>query len=148
MNLTHWNPLRELEAMSDRLNRIVGFPSLPASERESLATADWIPSVDVEETDAEYRITADVPAVKKEDISVEVREGTLYLRGERRREKEREDSRYHRLERSYGKFVRGFSMPEDADFEKVRAEFKDGQLRIHVPKTESRKPKSTRVPVE
>lgn len=147
MALVRWDPFRELEDMSERLNRVFTRPALRPSGKEALTVADWMPTVDISETDAEYLIKAELPEVKKEDVKVTVEEGVLTLQGERRQEKEEKGKKYHRVERSYGSFVRSFTLPESVDEANVKAEYKDGVLSLHLPKTEKVKPKAIDVKV-
>jgi HSP20 family protein len=142
-----WDPMRELETMADRMNRLVARPILPGAGGEALVTAEWAPIVDIEETDKEYLIKAELPEVKKEDVKVTIKDGVLCLEGERRKEKEEKSKKFHRIERSYGKFVRSFTMPEDADEKKVEAAFKDGVLNVHLAKSDVLKPKAVEVKV-
>jgi HSP20 family protein len=148
MTLVRWDPFRELEDMSERLNRVFTRPaSRTSGGKEQLTVADWIPTVDISETDGEYLIKAELPEVKKEDVKVTVEDGVLTLQGERRQEKEEKDKRYHRVERSYGSFVRSFTLPESVDESGVKAEYKDGVLNLHLPKSEKVKPKAIEVKV-
>ena len=148
MNLVRWDPFRELEDMSDRLNRMFGRPAARTElGKEALTVADWTPAVDISETDAEYVIKAELPEVKKEDVKVTVQHGVLSIHGERRQEKEEKGKWYHRVERSYGSFTRRFTLPDEVDEAKVRAEFKDGMLHLHLPKSEKAKPKAIDVKV-
>jgi len=147
MTLVRWDPFHELESMSDRLNRVFARPTLSTSSREALTVADWMPTVDISETDTEYLIKAELPEVKKEDVKVTVENGVLTLQGERRQEKEEKGKKYHRVERSYGSFARSFTLPESVDEGAVKAEYKDGMLNLHLPKTEKVKPKSIDVKV-
>jgi len=148
MTLVRWDPFRELEDMSDRLNRVFARPALRSTNgKENLTVADWMPTVDISETDAEYLIKAELPEVKKEDVKVTVENGVLTLQGERRQEKEEKGKKFHRVERSYGSFVRSFTLPESVDESMVRAEYKDGVLNLHLPKSERVKPKAIDVKV-
>ncbi|HLZ36077.1 MAG TPA: Hsp20/alpha crystallin family protein [Nitrospira sp.] len=147
MALVRWDPFRELEDMSARLNRMFARPALPAAGKETLTVADWIPTVDISETDGEYLIKAELPEVKKEDVKVTVEDGVLTVQGERRQEKEEKGKKYHRVERSYGTFVRSFTLPESVDEGAVKAEYKDGMLNLHLPKTAKVKPKAIDVKV-
>jgi len=144
--LARWDPARELEEMTDRLSRLVGRPAATGAE-EALVTADWAPIVDIQETDKEYLVKAELPEVKKDDVKVTIKDGLLTLEGERRQEKEEKTKKFHRVERSYGKFVRAFSMPEDADDQKVHADFKEGVLNVHIAKSEALKAKAVEVKV-
>ena len=147
MTLVRWDPFRELEEMSERLNRVFSRPSLRNSGKENLTVADWMPTVDICETDGEYLIKAELPEVKKEDVKVTVENGVLTLQGERRQEKEEKGKRFHRVERLYGSFVRSFSLPESVDESGVKAEYKEGVLNLHLPKSEKVKPKAIDVKV-
>jgi HSP20 family protein len=145
--LMRWDPFRELEEMSDRLNRMVARPATKTNGKEALTVADWMPTVDISETDGEYLIKAELPEVKKEDVKVTVENGVLTLQGERRQEKEEKGKRFHRVERLYGSFVRSFSLPESVDESGVKAEYKEGVLNLHLPKSEKVKPKAIDVKV-
>ena len=147
--LTRWNPFKEMEDIQDRLTSLSDrFPTDRSRlEQESLATYGWSPMVDIVEDNNEYLIKADLPEVKKSEISVTVENGLLKIRGERKYESEDKSRTYHRVERSYGKFERNFSIPGDADGMKISAEFKDGVLMVHLPKDEKAKPKAVDVKV-
>lgn len=148
MNLVKWDPFRELEDVSNRLNRIFGqSPARTESGNEMLAMADWAPSVDISETDAAYLVKAEIPGVKKEDVKVTIQDGMLTIQGERKQEKEEKGKKFHRIERCYGSFMRSFRVPDDADEGKVKAEFKDGMLNVTLTKSEKTKPKSINVSV-
>jgi HSP20 family protein len=147
MTLVRWDPFRELEDMSERLNRVFSRPSLRNSGKENLTVADWMPTVDISETEGEYLIKAELPEVRKEDVKVTVENGVLTLQGERRQEKEEKGKRFHRVERSYGSFVRSFTLPESVDDSSVKAEYKDGVLNLHLPKSEKVKPRAIDVKV-
>jgi HSP20 family protein len=148
MALVRWDPFRELEEVSDRLNRMIARPATRSSNgKETMIVADWTPSVDISETESEYQIKAEIPDVKKEDVKVTLEDGVLTIQGERKYEKEEKGRKYHRIERSYGSFVRTFSLPDVIDDDKVKAEFKDGVLNLHLPKSEKAKPKAIEVKV-
>jgi len=148
MTLVRWDPFREFEDMSNRLQRMYSRPTPPQTNgKETMIVADWVPSVDVSETDGEYQIKAEIPDVKKEDVRVTLEDGVLTIQGERKQEKEEKDKKYHRIERSYGSFVRSFTLPDLVDEEKVKAEFKDGVLNLKLPKSEKAKPKAIEVTV-
>jgi HSP20 family protein len=148
MNLVRWDPFRELEEVSTRLNRLLSQPlGRRPTEEEGSWVAEWAPAVDVQETDAEYLIKADLPEVKKEDVKVELQDGMLFLQGERKQEKEEKGKKFHRIERAYGRFERRLALPSEVDAQKVAADFKDGVLRVHLPKSVSAKPKTIEVKV-
>jgi HSP20 family protein len=122
---------------------------VPALFREDTMTvSEWAPLVDLAEDDKEYLIKAELPEVKKEDVKVTVENGVLSIGGERKFEKEEENKKYHRIERAYGSFMRSFTLPQDAAGDKINAEFKDGVLKVHLPKSAQAKPKSIDVKVD
>ena len=120
----------------------------PFGERESLSIADWTPSCNVSESAEEYRIEAELPGVKQDDLEVNVENRVLTLRGERKEKKEEKGKKYHRVESSYGSFMRSFSLPDDADEDKVAAEYKDGLLTVRIPRTEPKQSKARSVQVK
>ncbi len=138
MQLTRWNPFIELDDIQQRLNRL--FVEKTAKTPPDAFT-DFLPLVDIQETDNEFIVKADLPEVKKDDVKVHLPDGVLVLEGERKIEKEEKGKRFHKVEREYGKFVRRFAMPTEIDMEQVRAEFKDGVLNVTLPKAPSAKPK-------
>jgi len=146
--LTRWNPFKELEDMEKRLSGYFGRPAVRTeSGKEAMTVAEWSPRVDITEDDKEYVIKADLPDVKKEDIKLTVQDNVMSISGERKYEKEEKGKKYHRVERSYGSFMRSFTVPDDADASKVSAEYKDGVLNAHLPKSEKAKAKSIEVKV-
>ncbi len=148
MNLTRWDPFRELEDMSARLNRLFGQPSTRQLTGDAGVTlSDWTPAMDVQETDTEYLLKADLPEVKKDDVKVEIQGGMLNVSGERRQEKEEKGKKFHRVERSYGRFERRLTLPTEVDATKVVAEFKDGVLQVHLPKSPAARPQAIAVKV-
>jgi HSP20 family protein len=147
MNVVKWNPFRELEDIQTRVNRFFNEAPARQPDRDGLFFADWAPVVDIQETDKEYLIKAELPEVKREDVKVEVLDGVLTLEGERTQEKEEKGKKFHKMERSYGKFVRQFALPTEVDATHVQADYKDGVLNVHLPKTEAARPKAVEVKV-
>ena len=150
MTLVRWDPFRDLEDVSSQLNWMFRRPALPqtnGANKETMIVANWVPSVDVSETEGEYQIKAEIPDVKKEDVKVTVEDGVLTIQGERKYEKEEKGKKYHRVERSYGSFIRSFTLPDLVDEEGVKAEFKDGVLNLQLPKSVKTKPKAIEVTV-
>jgi HSP20 family protein len=147
--ITRWDPFRELDELQGRLSTLIGrAPVRKEGERqEALRVAEWAPLVDITEDPKEYLIKAELPEVKKDEIKIGVQNDVLVISGERKYEKEEKDKKYHRIERAYGSFSRSFTIPEDADPDKVSAEFKEGVLQVHIPKSERAKPKSIEVKV-
>ncbi|MGA7881530.1 MAG: Hsp20/alpha crystallin family protein [Terrimicrobiaceae bacterium] len=146
--LTKWNPFRELEDIQSRLSSLFGRTPLRGFGEEAMTVSEWTPLVDIAEDDKEYLIKAELPEVKKEDVKVTVEGGVLTITGERKFEKEEKGTKYHRLERAYGSFMRSFTLPEGAAGDKISAEFKDGVLKVHLAKSPEAKPKSINVKVD
>jgi len=151
MSLVRWDPFRELDEMNSRFARLLGRTNLAqapaASGNDSLMALDWVPSVDIAETPEEFQITAELPQVKREDVHVSVDDRTLRIEGERKAASETKDKKFHRVERSYGSFLRTFALPDNVDGDKVKAEFKDGVLEVHLPKTTKATPKSKTIEI-
>lgn len=146
--LSIWSPMREMERMSNRFNRIFGGSLWPLSSGETFTSeSEWAPAVDVIENEKEFIIKADLPEVDKKDVHVTVQDGSLCITGERKAEKEEKGHRFHRVERSYGRFERSFYLPEAAKGEQPKAEFKNGTLTVHLPKAEEAKTKALEIPV-
>ncbi|PYK86471.1 MAG: heat-shock protein Hsp20 [Verrucomicrobia bacterium] len=142
--LTRWEPM-ELADVENRLSRFFGRRT--TNGREDITIADWEPLADITEDDKEYVIKAELPDVKKEDVKVTVENGVLTIAGERKFEKEETKKKYHRVERAYGSFVRSFALPDLAEGDRIKAEFKNGMLMVHVPKSERAKAKQVEVKV-
>jgi HSP20 family protein len=112
---------------------------------EPAATTSWSPAVDIFETESEIVVKAELPGMERKDITLNLEKNVLTLRGERRFQKETKEENYHRIERSYGGFSRSFSIPATVDEERISAEYKDGVLKIVLPKKEQAKPKQIRI---
>ena len=147
MDRSGWSPSRELAELSDRLNHVFARMPRGGNENEAMTVADWIPPVDISGMTAEYVIKAEIPEVNKEDVKVTLEHGVLTIQGVRRQEAEDHGKKYHRVERSYGTFVRRFSLPDMVDDTKIQAVFKEGVLTLHLPKSEKAKPKAIEVNV-
>ncbi len=148
-NLVRWDPFGEFDRMDRTFNRMMtrafsGFPR-QALEGEKL---EWSPSADISETDKEYLIRAELPAVKKEDVKVTVQGGMITIEGERKQQKEEKGEKYHRIESFYGSFSRSFALPEDVNADAIRCEDKDGVLTVHLPKSETQKTKPKQITVQ
>jgi HSP20 family protein len=144
-----WDPWREMEEMRTQFNRLLGerLPLRKNGGSEELELTEWLPPVDIIEDDKEYTIKAELPGLAKENVKVTIEGGVLVIAGERKEEKEEKDKKHHRIERSYGSFRRSFTLPENTSGEKTAAEFKDGVLKVHLPKDQTPKPKSVEVKV-
>jgi HSP20 family protein len=147
MRVIKWEPFRDVDDVFNRFfaETLRRWPAVATGE--SRPAFDWAPAADVSETEAEYLIKADLPEVRKEDVSVTVQDGVLTLSGERRQEKREETEKLHRVERSYGSFLRRFSLPENADEQGIRAESKDGVILIHVPKQKVVEPQPRQIEI-
>ena len=138
--LSVYNPFREFESLANRL-----FQQNAVSRTGE--SRPWVPQVDVTEDETAYTITTDLPDVPKDAVKVTVEDGVLTVRGERKWEKKTENTKVHLVERSYGSFTRSFRLPEDACGEKVSATFKEGVLKVVLPKREEAKPRQVEVQV-
>jgi len=127
-----------LRLFQDTVNRLFS---------DQTTTRPWAPSVDIFETDNELVLKADVPGVEQKDIDIRIENGTLSLKGERKFERDEKNKGFHRQERSYGSFVRYFTIPDTVDSENVKADFQGGVLTVTLPKKEIAKPKSIKVQV-
>lgn len=140
MKVTKWHPFNApLDFFSDISQRAnARWPELFAIDSEQVK--EWAPSADISETKKAYVIKADLPDVEKEDMHVSVREGALLIEGERRHHDEEEKETYHRIESMYGKFSRVFTLPSDVDESGIKAEAKNGVLRVRLPKSKESEP--------
>jgi HSP20 family protein len=151
-NLTRWNPFSEFDRMDRHFNRMMrralsGWSRLP-NESESTENYEWAPSADISETDKEYLIRAELPAVKKEDVKVTVDGGMLTIEGERRQQQEEKSEKYHQVESFYGSFSRSFALPDNVNVDAISCEDKDGVLTVHLPKSETQKTKAKQITVQ
>jgi len=147
MAIKRWRPFRDLVSVQDDMNRLFDdfFGRLPM--RTEGMERMWAPNVDVSETKDNIIVTAEIPGMTKDDIKVTFNENTLTLSGEKKQEKEEKDADYHRIERSYGSFTRSFDLPTTVQFDKIKANYKDGVLQVTMPKSEEVKPKEIPIAV-
>jgi HSP20 family protein len=141
MNYLTYDPYREF-------SRIFGGGTTPArrDREEEMSLGAWIPPVDIHEDQEKLVLTAELPGFKQDQIEIQLEGGVLTIRGERRFEDEKTNGKnYHRVERSYGQFVRSFTLPNNVDRDSVRARFSDGLLHIEIPKREEAKPRQIRI---
>jgi HSP20 family protein len=147
MSLIRWEPFGTVDDVFARMPSLFGrWPR--AFDKEGQRALDWAPSVDISETDSEYLIRADLPAVKKEDVHITLDEGMLTISGERRQKSEETKEKVHRVESMYGKFSRSFTLPDNAEVASVRAESKDGVITVHVNKIKTEPKKPTQIKVQ
>lgn len=147
--LSRWSPWKELEDVEKRLSTIFGRTPMATNgeKKEAITVTEWSPLVDISEDEKEYLVKAELPEMKKEAIKINLHDDVLSISGDRQYEKEEKGKKYHRVERAYGSFMRSFTLPEDADGSKINAEYKDGVLKVHLPKSEKAKPKAIEVKV-
>ena len=147
MNVIRWNdPFRDLASLQHRLNRAFDTTlARPERAEEDLLTGAWAPPVDILETKEKTILKAELPGFDENQIHLHFEDGILSLEGERKFEKENADENYHRVERSYGRFVRSFTIPSNVDNEKITAAFLNGILTVELPKREETKPKAIRI---
>jgi HSP20 family protein len=140
MSLIRWDPFREFNALPARFGGVFG-----KGWEAPLSTTAWSPSVDIFENDNEVVVKAELPGMNAKDIEVRLENNVLMLKGERQFEKETKEENYHRVEREYGTFSRAFALPTAVNGDKVTAEYKDGILKIVMPKREEIKPKPIKI---
>jgi HSP20 family protein len=147
MRVIKWEPFRDVDDVFDRFvaDSLRRWPRPPAEGR---VASDWAPAADVSETEGEYLIKADLPAVRKEDVSLTVQDGVLTLSGERRQEQHAESEKLHHVERTYGSFARRFALPENVDEQGIRAESRDGVILIHIPKHKVEQPQPRQIEIQ
>lgn len=142
MALARWTPYRDMMSVRDEMNRVLNEVfGRGTNDETAWFSGAWSPPVDIYETDDALVMKAELPGFSKDDISIEMKENTLVIKGERKREDEVKEGSYHRTERVYGAFQRSFMLPTTVDQEKVRAAYKDGVLELHLPKVQAAQPK-------
>jgi HSP20 family protein len=146
MRVIKWEPFRDVDDVFDRFVAET-LRRWPRQAAEGQAALDRAPAADVSETEGEYLIKADLPEVRKEDVSITVQDGVLTLSGERRQEVRAENEKVHRIERAYGSFARRFALPENADEQSIRAESRDGVILIHIPKQKVVQPQPRQIEI-
>jgi HSP20 family protein len=150
MAIVRWEPFREMVTIQDRMNRIFEEAfraNRRADSEEDYALAAWAPAVDIYEQDGNIVLKAELPGVDPKDVDVRVENNVLTLRGERKLDSDVKKEGYHRVERAYGSFGRSFTLPTVVDTEKIKAEYKDGVLRLTLPKREEAKAKQISISV-
>jgi HSP20 family protein len=147
MELVRWEPFNGVDKFHSRMSEffedVFGRPQRASSVQNGV----WYPRVDISESKDSYLIRAEVPGMKKEDFSLEVKDNTLTLSGEKKFEQPTEGVEYRRVERVAGKFVRSFTLPELVKHDAIKATYQDGVLEIQVPKAEAAKPKQIEITV-
>ena len=146
MQLVRWNPMNEMFSLRRPLNRMFDDFFLPGTTTEDGSlTRGWNPVVDIYDNEDKIVIKAELPGVNKKDIEIDIKDRVLTLKGERSADKELKEDNYYRREMTYGRFERSFNLPAEVDPDKVKADYKDGILKVEVPKPEHKKPKQITV---
>jgi len=145
-SVIRWEPFRNVNSLQEQFSRLFDT-SYPGRSSESDLTT-WAPAVDIQETENELVLKADLPGIEEKDIDVRIENSTLTIRGERKFEKQVNEDNYLRVERSYGSFSRSFSLPNTINTEAIHAEYKNGVLTVQMPKRAESKPKQVKVNVE
>jgi HSP20 family protein len=148
MNMIRWEPFGDVDTLFNRLmpSSFANWSRLALGGNDK--KLDWAPSADISETDKEYVIRAELPAVKKEDVHVTYDDGMITIKGERKQHKDEKNEKFHRVESVYGSFERSFFLPENANADTIRCESKDGILTVHIPKTEAPKHEPKQITVQ
>jgi HSP20 family protein len=151
MAIVRWEPFRDLVSLQDRMNRLFDESfrgvSRGAGEEDWALGGSWAPAVDIFEHEGNIVLKAELPGVDSKDVDVRVENNVLTLRGERKFDSEVKKESYHRVERAYGTFSRSFTLPTVVDTDKIKAEFKEGVLRLTLPQREEAKPKQIAISV-
>ncbi len=136
MRLSTWDPFTEMEAVLNRYR-----PQASDPHAQTMTKADWYPVVDVTESEGAFHLHAELPGVEKDQINLSVQDGVLTISGQRKSQHESTEGKLHRIERTYGSFVRNFNLPENVDAQQVAARYQDGVLEVDIPKAEQAQPK-------
>jgi len=149
MSMVRWDPFADMDTLFNRLlSRTPGsWPRLAVTDNGS-PKFEWSPSADISETEKEYLVRAELPAVKKDDVKVTVDGGMITIEGERKQRKEEKNEKFHRVESVTGSFTRSFTLPDNVDEKNIRCESQDGVLTVHIPKTEIEKRKPIEIKVQ
>lgn len=145
MNLVRWNPWRDMSTLQHRINHVFNEPFFRSGDDDELSLGSWYPAVDMFDDDDKIVIKAELPGMEKKDISVDIENRVLTLSGERNYDNEVKEENYYRRERATGRFKRVFNLPADVDSDQIKADFKDGVLKVEIPKPEEQKPKQITV---
>jgi HSP20 family protein len=136
MSIVRYDPFRDLRSLQDEVNRLFSTNMSRAFGEEGIARGAWNPSVDIYENKDQIVLEAELPGMKREDFDLSIENNVITLRGERRFEKQDDGDNYHRVERSYGSFARSFTLPQTVQADEVSAEYRNGVLRVTMPKRE------------
>ena len=146
MAITRWSPFQDMYTLQNRLNSLMQDFNRNQDD-ESLTSSAFVPPVDIYEDEHKLVLKLEIPGIRQEDLDVQMENSTLSVRGERNFETEGKEENYHRVERRYGSFARGFTLPNTIDPESVKANYQDGVLSIELGKRAEAKPKQIKVSV-
>ena len=147
MAFVRFEPFSGQMVAPNQFERFLREAFSPATGEGEVSTRTWAPPVDIYENGDNLVLKAELPGVNPDEVEIRVEDNTLYLKGERKFEKDVKEQNYHRVERSYGTFTRTFSLPNSIDADKVAANYKDGVLTLTMPKKEEAKPKTIKINV-
>lgn len=150
MAITKFHPFNDLTSLNQRLNQLIQDswgPNFPKAE-DDIARGSWVPAVDIQEEGDSFIIHAELPGLKREDIQIRVEDRLLTISGERKFENEEKKDNFHRIERSYGRFTRSFTLNKKVAVESISANYKDGVLTVRVPKAPETQPRQIDINVE
>src|SRR5919198_4432823 len=139
MSIVRYDPFRDLRSLQDEVNRLFSTNLGRAFDDEGIARGAWNPSVDIYENKDQIVLEAELPGMNREDFDLSIENNTITLRGQRQFEKQDDSDNYHRVERAYGSFTRSFTLPNTVTAEGANAEYKNGVLRVTLPKREETK---------
>jgi len=145
MSIVRYDPFRDIRTLQDEVNRLFSTNMGRFFNDEGIARGAWSPNVDIFENKDQIVIEAELPGMNREDFDLSVENNVLTLHGERRFEKKEETDNYHRVERSYGSFSRSFTLPQTVSAEGANAEFRNGVLRVTLPKREEVKARKIQI---
>jgi HSP20 family protein len=152
MAIVRWEPFRDLAGLQDRMNRLFsesfrGLTSGGTPEDDWALGGTWAPAVDIYEQEGHIVLKAELPGIDPKDVDIRLENNVLTLRGERKVDNDVQRDSYHRVERAYGSFTRSFTLPSVVDQEHIKADYKDGVLKVTLPKREEAKPKQITISV-
>jgi HSP20 family protein len=147
MAITRWDPFRDVLALQNRMNSLFQEYNRTQSEGDAVATAAFVPPVDVYEDEQRIVLKLEVPGMQESDFDIQMENNLLTVRGERKFEKEEKEENFHRIERRYGSFYRSFTVPNTVNAESIKASYDAGVLKIELEKRAEAKPKQIKVQV-
>jgi len=139
MTIVRYDPFRDLRTLQEEVNRLFSTNLTRGFDEEGIGRGAWHPSVDIYESKDHIVLEAELPGMNRDDFELSVENNVITLRGERQFEKKDETDNYHRVERSYGSFTRSFTLPQTVSAEGATAEYRNGVLRVNLPKREETK---------